>query len=147
MAWASARPGQRRCDAGVPSPVEDTALTAGHLRGADPTRPLQNDRDTGTAGAGVAAGSATALGTSSTAAKTALSAGLLFKCVAAVGVASVVAVVAVGTGLVPRPFAVPSPEPSALAVTSTSAQPRLLPPTLTPQPAALLPVGQTKGGD
>jgi hypothetical protein len=51
MAWASARPGQRRCDAAVPSPVEDTALTAGHLRGADPTRPLQNDRDGGTAGA------------------------------------------------------------------------------------------------
>jgi hypothetical protein len=49
-------------------------------------------------GAGVAVGTATALGASGTAAKTAITAGLLFKCVAVVGVAGVVAVVALGGG-------------------------------------------------
>jgi hypothetical protein len=58
-------------------------------------------------GAGVAIGSATALGTSSTAAKTALSAGLLFKCVAAVGIASVVAVVASFASTPTRPARAP----------------------------------------
>lgn len=105
-------------------------------------------------GAGVAAGSATALGASSTAAKTALSAGLLFKCVAAVGIASVTAAVVVGagwagglggpppivTGLVSRPLALSTPVREVTPASKPPAvvsPPTSLDPPLPPAPAVI----------
>lgn len=125
------------------------AARAGHAPPAQ-ARERVRARVLARVGAGVAVGSATALGTSSTAAKTAISVGLFVKCAAVVGVAGVVALVAVG----PRPFvhappaasvaAAPSPElaappgePIAPPMQSASASPVDAPPAVTATPSAV----------